>query len=188
MTKSTVDPNTPDIETLSSEIVYQNRWIKVHEDKIRRRDGSEGIYGYVEKADFVVAAAIDQGMIHLVEQYRYPVKQRFWEIPQGAWDDAPDALPEEIARGELCEETGLEADTMTYAGHMAMAYGLCTHGFHVFLATGLHQGPAALELEEQDLITRAFPYEEFEQMIIDGTLKDAATISALGLLRLKGML
>ena len=33
---------TLDIVTLSSRIVYQNRWIKVHEDKIQRRDGSEG--------------------------------------------------------------------------------------------------------------------------------------------------
>jgi ADP-ribose pyrophosphatase len=177
----------PDIETLSSKVVYENRWIKVHEDKIRRRDGSEGIYGYVEKADFVIVAAIDNGLIHLVEQFRYPVKKRFWEMPQGAWDHAPDTDPEEIARGELREETGLEAASMTHAGYLAMAYGLCTHGFHVFLATGLTPGPPNREVEEQDLITRAFPYEEFERMIVDGIIQDAATLSALQLLKLKGL-
>jgi ADP-ribose pyrophosphatase len=177
----------PDIETLSSAIVYENRWIKVREDKIRRRDGSEGIYGYIEKADFVIVAAIDNGLIHLVEQFRYPVKKRFWEMPQGAWDHAPDTDPEEIARGELREETGLEAGAMQYAGHLAMAYGLCTHGFHVFLATDLTEGPPNREVEEQDLITHTFPYAEFEQMIVDGIIQDAATLSALQLLKLKGM-
>ena len=96
----------PDIETLQSDIVYQNRWITVREDKIRRRDGSEGIYGFVEKVDFVVIAAIDDGQIHLVEQYRYPVKQRFWEMPQGAWDQAPDSSAEDVARRECGKKQG----------------------------------------------------------------------------------
>jgi hypothetical protein len=35
-------------------VVYENRWMKVREDAIRRQDGSIGIYGVVEKSDFVV--------------------------------------------------------------------------------------------------------------------------------------
>ena len=178
----------PDIVTLSSRIVYQNRWIKVHEDRIRRRDGSEGIYGYIEKANFVAIAAVQDGMIHLVEQYRYPVRERFWELPQGAWDHAPDTAPEILARGELREETGLEADELIDAGELCLAYGINTHRYHVFLAKGLQQGPRDLDAEEQDLITRAFPLSEVERMICDGIIKDAVTVSALGLLRLKGLL
>jgi len=179
---------TPDIVTLSSRIVYQNRWIKVHEDKIQRRDGSEGIYGYIEKANFATVAAVQDGQIHLVEQYRYPVRERFWELPQGAWDHAPDTDPEVLARGELREETGLEADEMIDAGELCLAYGISTHRYHVFMARGLHKGPRNLDTEEQDLITRAFPLAEVERMICDGIIKDAVTVSALGLLRLKGLL
>ena len=50
---------TPEIETLSSRVVYQNRWMTVREDAIRRQDGSQGIYGIVEKADF---AAIEHAL------------------------------------------------------------------------------------------------------------------------------
>ena len=41
----------PDIETLGTRIVYENRWMRLREDAIRRRDGSEGIYTVVEKPD-----------------------------------------------------------------------------------------------------------------------------------------
>jgi len=43
-----------DIETIGTRIVYENRWMRVREDTIRRRDGSGGIDGVVEKPDFVV--------------------------------------------------------------------------------------------------------------------------------------
>ncbi len=55
-----------EIETLSSKIVYQNRWMKVHEDKIKRASGAEGIYGVVDKPDFVCILPIEDGHIHLV--------------------------------------------------------------------------------------------------------------------------
>ena len=45
---------TDDITTLSSRIAYENRWLRVREDRIRRRDGSDGLYGVVERSDFVV--------------------------------------------------------------------------------------------------------------------------------------
>ena len=65
------------IETTSTRLVYENRWMRVREDMIRRRDGSSGIYGVVEKPDFVVIVPVeDDGRLHLVEQYRYPVKGR----------------------------------------------------------------------------------------------------------------
>ena len=61
------------IETTSTRLVYENQWMRVREDTIRRRDGSIGIYGVVEKPDFVVIVPVeDDGRLHLVEQYRYP--------------------------------------------------------------------------------------------------------------------
>ena len=178
-----------DIETLGTRLVYENRWMRVREDRIRYRDGSESIYGVVEKSDFVAIVAVDEGgRLHLVQQYRYPVRGRHWEIPQGAWHERPGADPLEVARGELGEETGLEAARMIHAGHLFEAYGYCTQGFHVFLATGLTRGQAEREREEQDLVTRDFPFTEVERMIRDGEIKDATTVAALGLLRLKSLI
>ena len=58
-----------DIETLSSKVVYENKWLKVREDKIRRASGNEGIYGVVEKPDFAIILPIDGDIVYLVEQY-----------------------------------------------------------------------------------------------------------------------
>jgi ADP-ribose pyrophosphatase len=88
-----------EIATLRTRLVYENRWMRVREDAIRRPDGSQGIYGVVEKPDFVVIAPVEEdGSVHLVEQYRYPVGARFWEFPQGAWEHAPGADPIDVAR------------------------------------------------------------------------------------------
>jgi ADP-ribose pyrophosphatase len=93
-----------------------------------------------------------------------------------------------MARGELREETGLDAARMTYVGHLFEACGYSNQGFHIFLATGLRHGDADREHEEQDLVTGDFTLSEVERMICDGQIKDATTVAALGLLRLKRLL
>jgi 8-oxo-dGTP pyrophosphatase MutT (NUDIX family) len=183
-----MSPAKPEIATLSTRLVYENRWMRVREDSIRRQDGSGGIYGVVEKPDFVTIAALEQGILHLVEQYRYPIGARFWELPQGSWETNPAVDPRELAQRELREETGLEASAMTYAGNLLQGYGYATQAYHVFLATGLRPGPVRLEHEEQGLISRPFALADVEGMIRDGTIRDATTVAALGLLRLKGLL
>ena len=74
----------PEIETVGTSIVYKNRWMSLREDAIVRADGSTGLYSVVVKPDFAVIAAVSDGELYLVEQYRYPVQERFWELPQGS--------------------------------------------------------------------------------------------------------
>jgi ADP-ribose pyrophosphatase len=182
------DQPRPDITKLDGRLVYENRWMRVREDAVLRRDGSTGIYGVVEKPDFVVIVPREaDGSMHLVEQYRYPVQGRYWELPQGSWEQSPTADPLELATGELQEETGLVAGRMTHVGHLFQAYGYATQGSHIFLAEDLRPGPTKLDQEEQDLIARRFPYPAVLEMIEAGQIKDATTIAALGLLRLKGL-
>ena len=177
----------PEIETTASRIVYQNRWMTLREDAIVRANGYSGIYSVIEKPDFAVIAAIENGSIHLVEQYRYPARARFWELPQGA-KEGQKIDPEALARAELKEETGLTAQSMQHVGRLHLAYGFSPQVYDVFLATGLTQGENRLDPEEAGLISRAFRLEQVEDMIRQGEITDATTVAALGLLRLKGML
>lgn len=172
-----------DIKTIDSRTVYKNRWMSVREDTIERKDGSTGIYGVVDKPDFVIVIALDGDRIYLVEQFRYPVQERFWEFPQGSWERDPQVDPVTVARGELQEETGLHAGTIEYLGYLYSAYGYSSQGMHVFLATDLTEGERYLTPEEQDLIVKSFSLTEFEDMIRSGQIKDAATLAAYTLLK-----
>jgi 8-oxo-dGTP pyrophosphatase MutT (NUDIX family) len=174
--------------TLSSRIAYENRWTRVREDRIQRPDGSDGLYGVVERSDFVVVVPWQDGRLTLVEQYRYPVSRRMWEFPMGMWEQAPGTDPAVVAAGELREETGLVASRMLNAGEIFQGPGYCNQRGHIFLATELTQGETEREVSEEDMICRSFTLGDFEAMIRDGTVREAMTISAFGLLRVRGLL
>lgn len=123
-----------------------------------------------------------------VQQFRYPISGRYWELPQGSWELAPNIDPLEVARGELREETGLDAAEITYAGHLFQGYGYATQGYHIYLAKHLRRIEAARDLEEQDLVTRAFEIPEVEDMVRNSVIEDATMVATFGLLRLKGLL
>jgi 8-oxo-dGTP pyrophosphatase MutT (NUDIX family) len=174
-------PEEGRLRITASRTVYENRWMRLREDATLLPDGTPGIYAVVEKAPAAVIIPLAGDHLWLVEQYRHPVGERFWELPQGAWDDRPDAPAEELARGELAEETGLRAGRMERLGRMFFAYGISDQRFDVWLATELTEGEQALEETEQGLKVGRFPITEVEAMIRDGAIADAATIASLSL-------
>lgn len=170
----------PAITTLSSREVYRNAWMRVREDEILRSNGKRGIYGVVEKDEAAIIIPIDGDRIWLVEQFRYTIQRRAVELPQGGWEMAV-VDPEELARGELKEETGLEAERMTYLGGLWIGYGFTRQKQHVFLATGLTQADTEPDEEEHDIVVRSLTVRDFEQMMLDGVVSDGCTLAAWAL-------
>lgn len=171
------------ITTLASREVYRNHWMRLREDDILRSNGQKGIYGVVEKDDSAIILPLDAGRVWLVEQFRYTIQERALELPQGGWEMEIDN-PEELARGELKEELGLDAAEMTHLGTLWIAYGFTRQRQHVFLATGLTQTAEQPDAEEHDLAVRSVTVDEFEQMMLDGTIRDNCTLSAWALYQL----
>jgi ADP-ribose pyrophosphatase len=170
------------IRTINSREVYRNPWIRVREDQIERSNGVKGIYGVVDKDDCAVILPIEGETIYLVEQFRYSIGQRALELPQGGWEKA-DVDPEELARGELREETGLVAASMTRLGMLWIAYGFARQRQFVYLATGLTPAGRDPDPEEHDLVVKTVSTPEFEQMLLDGAIQDCSTLGAWGLYR-----
>ena len=162
----------------ATRIVYENRWMRLHEDRTERADGTPGLYAWVEKPPAAVIVPLDEGHVWLVEQHRHPIGERFWELPQGAWEDDPAAAAEDLARGELAEETGLRAAHIEHLGQLFFAYGITNQPFDVWRATGLETGEQALDATEADLRVERFGVDEFEAMISGGRVRDAATVAA----------
>jgi 8-oxo-dGTP pyrophosphatase MutT (NUDIX family) len=170
----------PSITTLSSREIYRNRWLRLREDQILRSNGKEGIYSVIEKDECAIILPIENGRVWLVEQYRYTIRERALELPQGGWEMEIEN-PEELARGELKEETGLEAAQMTNLGFVWIAYGFARQKQHVFLATGLTASEHDRDDEEHDLDIHTVSVEKFEQMMLTGVIRDASTVAAWGL-------
>lgn len=155
----------------------------VREDEVVLANGSEGIYGVVEKPDFAIVIPCDESHVWLVEQFRYTTGKRFWEFPQGGAE--PGATAEETARKELREETGLIADAMTPLGTLYHAYGYSSQRMHVFLASQLSEtGVQELDPEEGELICKRFTITELHSMMRDEAIRDAASFAAFGLWQL----
>ena len=176
------------IETLDSKVVYRNRWMSVREDIIRRPSGTVGLYGVVEKPNFAVILPVQDGSVHIVEQYRYAVGERCWELPQGAWEKDPGVDHSILAAGELREETGLVAGRIEHLGFQFLAPGFSSQGYHIYFATELSRASRMPDAEEEDLVTSSVSLEAFEAMILSGEIRDATTVNAYGLAKLRGVI
>lgn len=171
----------PEIKRIDSKVVYKNRWMSVREDRVRRPNGDHGLFGVVDKPDFSLIVPFDGEQFTLVQQYRYPVDGRYWEFPQGSLELNAEATPEEIAKAELREETGLVAGSMVKLGKLFQAYGYSNQGIHLFFATELQQGEADLSTEEQGLVSKGFTRVELDRLLADSQITDVATVAALHL-------
>lgn len=180
-------PDLTEPRRLSSTTVYENNWMRVREDTFVQANGSVATYGVVDKTDFSLVIAEADGCFHLVEQYRYALGRRAWEFPMGTWPAGRTGTAEELARQELLEETGISAAHWRHLGHrLHEASGFCSQGFDVFHATGLSHGAHSREASEADMVSAVVSEHEFKQMILDGRIVDAPTITAYALLRLMG--
>jgi len=167
---------------LSTGVVYEDSWMRLRRDEIERRDGSRGSYAVVEKPDFALVIPAENDGFHLVEEYRYPIGRRTWSFPQGGWPAGRSGSPEDLARLELIQETGLRAGTLVKIGFLHCAHGITTQGGHFFVATGLEPGLPEREREEQDMRQEWVPRARFEAMIGEGIITDDSTLAAYALL------
>ena len=173
------------IECVNSREVYRNPWMVLREDDVRRPDGTLGIYGVIDKPDYALVMPYDGERFALVEQFRYPVGARRWEFPQGTAPDLAHVDPDELAHRELREETGLRASALERLGRLDVAPGISSQRGWVFLATGISEGDAEPEHEEQDLRSAWFTRADVERMIRCGEIVDAQSVAAFTMFLLR---
>jgi ADP-ribose pyrophosphatase len=87
---------------------------------------------------------------------------------------------EELARGELREETGLLAGRMTELPWMWIAYGFARQCQHIFVAEELTAGPHDRDHQEADMEIVRLPITHFEENLRTGEIRDVCTIAAWG--------
>ncbi|SRR5216684_2749031 len=175
--------NETTLTLVRSELIYEWFGLRLVRDEVEGLDGERFEYTYVDHpGSVIVVPRLVSGEYVLVEQYRYPIRQRSLEFPAGAYDTAERAA--ETARRELLEETSLHAGELHELGRIAPSNGFCSEWMIVFLADGLTGTPdphTITTARERHTVTAVGELRMIDY-IRDGRITDGATLAALTLL------
>ena len=164
-------------KTLSSELVFDGRLLKVYLDQVELTNGSTSIREFVHHPGGVAAVALDgDGNIYLERQFRYPYHKVVIEIPAGKLEPGED--PFDAIRRELKEEIGAEAGRWDALGHIMPSVGYTDEMLYLYLARNLTFGETRMD-EDEFLECYKLPFCEALAMAADGRINDAKTACAL---------
>lgn len=151
----------------SAKNVYDNPWINVTEYQVINPSGNPGIYGKVHFKNIAIGVLPldDELNTYLVGQFRFPLNQYSWEMPEGGGPEGTDPL--ESAKRELLEETGLKAAQWTEIQRMHLSNSVSDELSIIYLARDLSQFEAEPEDTEQ-LTIHKIPFAEMYQMVCNG--------------------
>jgi len=164
-------------KTISSQLVYDGRAVKLRVDTVSTPDGRETTREIVEHSDCIAVVAIDaDGNVLLVNQFRKAVEKELLEIPAGGIEDGED--PVTTVRREMQEETGYLPQKVKKLGGFYSAPGYCSEYLHLYLATDLI--PSRLYAEDTESIELVrMPVSQIPALIASGKICDAKSIAGL---------
>jgi len=164
-------------KTLSSQLVYQGRAVRLRVDTVRVSGGRETTREIVEHDDCIAVIAVDaEGRVLLVKQFRKAVEKELLEIPAGGID--PGETPEDCVRREMREETGYLPRRVERLGGFYSAPGYSTEYLYLYLATDLIPSRLFAEDTEGISLVRVSP-AQIPELISSGSICDAKSIAGL---------
>jgi ADP-ribose pyrophosphatase len=137
---------------LSAERRYAGRVVSVDIDTVQFPDGSVSTLemfrhsGASAVVPFLDDPAGPDPRVLLIRQFRHAADGIIWEIPAGRLD--PGEKPEDCARRELAEETGMRAERLERLTTFYTTPGFTDERIHLFAASGLTAGAHDREADE----------------------------------------
>lgn len=180
---------------VSSEDVYDSGWVMSVRRDVITRPGHDEQFARIVVEDpgaVVVLAVDDQERVVVVRQYRHPARRRLLELPAGVLD-APGEDPEQAARRELLEETGLEAESWQHLLTTWATPGKSEETHVFYLARGLAEVEHDFEPdhEEAEMTVERVPVADLVEAVLDHRAQDgplAIAVLAYESLRRRGRL
>lgn len=159
--------------------VYDNPWLRIHQDDIQLPDGTV-IDGHhvvdVPRPAVGVIPVGGNGRLLLIEHYRFITDTTGWEIPAGGMDGGEDIFA--AAARELLEETGHTADQFESLGNYFPSNGNSNQQFNLLIARGIKQVGQIIDTNEV-IQTRWFEADEVWSMLETNRIRDGMSLTAL---------
>lgn len=112
----------------------------------------------------------------LLENYRYPIGKRLYELPAGLIEEGEE--PSVAAIRECVEETGYFPSQTSTIGSFYTSPGFTDEQIHIFFGWGLQKRKQALE-DAEDLTVKTFTEKELLNLCRAGHIRDMKTMIAL---------
>ncbi|MES2140119.1 MAG: NUDIX hydrolase [Bacteroidota bacterium] len=164
--------------TLTSEKIYDSPWIGLTKHDVLNPNGNPGTYSVVHFKNLAIGILpLDNDYnTWIVGQYRYPINQYSWEIPEGGGNHNVPAL--DSAKRELLEETGITANKWTKIQELHLSNSASDEFGILYIAQDLNFGESEPEDDEQ-LVVRKLHFNELYQMVESGEITDSLTVIAV---------
>ncbi len=165
-------------KTLSGKAIYDNPWISLTEYQVLNPSGNPGIYSVVNFKNLAIGIVpLDKDYnTWIIGQYRYPLKQYSWEIPEGG--GKLDVDPIESARRELLEEAGIKAERITLIQESHLSNSVSDERALIYVAQDLSFTNMEPEETEQ-LEVKKIPFSELYERVCSGEITDSLTVMAV---------
>lgn len=161
-------------EVITSKTVYKNPWITVHEDKIIRPGGKEGLYGVVEYSPGVSTVALTpDNEVFLVKEYAYAIDEYSISLPQGGVEPNESYL--DAAKRELLEEAGVEAKDWTDLGYINPYTMIINGPMYLFLA----KNAKVVTQHEKEFELTKVPLKTAVQWVMESKINHSGTCVAI---------
>ena len=166
-------------EKISSQTIHEGKILTYTVDKIRLPNGRESVREVVlHNGGVTIIALPEPTKVVLVKQFRYAIGKAFWELPAGTLHKNENPIL--AAKRELKEETGYIAKTLEPMGIVYPLPGYSSEVLYFFKATELIDDEPEPDPDE-NIEVKIFDLKQAWQMIKDGEIRDAKTISGISL-------
>lgn len=168
-------------KTLSSKLVFDNRWYQLRQDQVLLPNGQTVDDFFVSlRPDIATILPITAaGEVVFVRQYRHGIGKILLELPAGTFETGEEPLA--VAKRELAEETGYVADEWAAIATFYNSPVKQNNRIHLFKAqpAQLTQTQQLDATEEIEVVLK--PIEQIPALIASGEICVAGTITALAL-------
>lgn len=163
--------------TISQKYIHKGKIINLRVDEVELPSGRKSLREIVEHNGGVGIVAINEKKeIILVKQYRKPFEEVLIEIPAGKLEKGEE--PIKCAIRELEEETGKKALNLKLMNILYTSPGFSSEKLYIYLCTEMEDGKVNPD-EDENLEIMYVKYEDALNMIYNGEIKDAKTISGI---------